>query len=52
MKAVEYMNQAIAKDPNYALAYAGLADCYVVQGDRRVITGDERHGGRAARPRA
>src|SRR2546423_4231419 len=25
-KAVEYFNQAIAKDPNYALAYAGLAD--------------------------
>ena len=25
-KAIEYFNQAIAKDPNYALAYAGLAD--------------------------
>src|SRR5207245_5650629 len=22
--------QAIAKDPGYALAYAGLADCYIV----------------------
>ncbi|HEY2919514.1 MAG TPA: tetratricopeptide repeat protein [Candidatus Binatia bacterium] len=27
-KAVEYFNQAIAVDPNYALAYAGLADAY------------------------
>ena len=29
-KAIDYFNQAIAKDPRYALAYAGLADCYVV----------------------
>ena len=27
-KAIDYFNQAIAKDPNYALAYAGLSDCY------------------------
>ncbi len=27
-KAIEYFNQAIALDPNYALAYAGLSDCY------------------------
>jgi len=27
-KAIDYFNQAIAKDPKYALAYAGLADCY------------------------
>jgi len=27
-KSIEYFNQAIAKDPGYALAYAGLADCY------------------------
>jgi eukaryotic-like serine/threonine-protein kinase len=27
-KYVEYCNQAIAIDPNYALAYAGLADAY------------------------
>jgi tetratricopeptide (TPR) repeat protein len=26
--AVSYFNQAIAKDPSYALAYAGLADTY------------------------
>ncbi len=29
-KAIDYFNQAIAKDPNYALAYAGLADAYVL----------------------
>ena len=28
--AIEYFNQAIEKDPGYALAYVGLADCYVV----------------------
>jgi TolB-like protein/Flp pilus assembly protein TadD len=27
-RAIEYYQQALAKDPNYALAYAGLADCY------------------------
>ncbi|HUE83920.1 MAG TPA: protein kinase [Pyrinomonadaceae bacterium] len=29
-KSVDYFNQAIEKDPSYALAYAGLADAYVV----------------------
>jgi serine/threonine-protein kinase len=28
--AVQYFNQAIEKDPAYALAYSGLADAYVV----------------------
>jgi tetratricopeptide (TPR) repeat protein len=27
-RCIEYFQQAIAKDPNYALAYSGLADCY------------------------
>ena len=27
-KGIQYFNQAIEKDPGYALAYAGLADCY------------------------
>jgi len=27
-KGIEYLQQAIAKDPTYSLAYAGLADCY------------------------
>jgi TolB protein len=31
--AVSYFNQAIAKDPSYAMAYAGLADCYAMLPD-------------------
>ena len=29
-KSIDYFNQAIERDPSFALAYAGLADCYVV----------------------
>ena len=29
-KSIDYFNQAIEKDPNYALAYAGLADAWLV----------------------
>src|SRR5260370_11096994 len=29
-RAIDYFNQAIARDPNYALAYAGLADSYML----------------------
>ncbi len=32
-KASDYFNQAIEKDPNYAQAYAGLADSYALLGD-------------------
>jgi eukaryotic-like serine/threonine-protein kinase len=32
-KACEYFEQAIEKDPTYALAYAGLADAYVLLSD-------------------
>jgi tetratricopeptide (TPR) repeat protein len=31
-KSVDYFNLAIAKDPNYATAYSGLADAYVILG--------------------
>jgi TolB-like protein/Tfp pilus assembly protein PilF len=31
-KAIEYFQEAVEKDPCYALAYAGLADCYVLLG--------------------
>jgi tetratricopeptide (TPR) repeat protein len=31
-KAIEYFQQAIEKDPSYALAYAGIADSYVLLG--------------------
>jgi TolB-like protein/Tfp pilus assembly protein PilF len=29
-KAIEYFNQAIAEDPQYAAPYSGLADCYML----------------------
>ncbi|MGA9770213.1 MAG: protein kinase [Blastocatellia bacterium] len=29
-RGVEYFKQAIEKDPGYALAYAGMADCYAI----------------------
>jgi eukaryotic-like serine/threonine-protein kinase len=32
LKSVELFKQAVAADPNYALAYAGLANSYVVAG--------------------
>jgi eukaryotic-like serine/threonine-protein kinase len=31
-QGIEYFHRAIEKDPNYALAYAGLADSYVLLG--------------------
>jgi DNA-binding winged helix-turn-helix (wHTH) protein/TolB-like protein/Tfp pilus assembly protein PilF len=33
-KAIGYFQQAIDQDPNYALAYAGLADCYMRLNER------------------
>jgi TolB-like protein/DNA-binding winged helix-turn-helix (wHTH) protein/Tfp pilus assembly protein PilF len=32
-KAIDYFDQAIEKDPNYAQAYSGLADSYALLGD-------------------
>jgi TolB-like protein/Tfp pilus assembly protein PilF len=37
-KAIEYFKQAIDRDPCYALAYAGLADSYVILGAFGVAT--------------
>lgn len=37
-KAIEYFEAATKKDPNYALAYASLADCYSVFGSAIVGT--------------
>jgi tetratricopeptide (TPR) repeat protein len=31
-KAIEYFQQAVDTDTSYALAYAGMADCYVLMG--------------------
>jgi serine/threonine-protein kinase len=40
-KALDQFNQAVAKDPNYAQAYAGVADVYVLLLDREWISNDE-----------
>jgi len=36
-KSKEFFNQAIEKDPNYALAYVGLADYYYVLSDYALV---------------
>ncbi|MEX2156990.1 MAG: protein kinase [Gemmatimonadales bacterium] len=36
-EAIDYFEQAIAEDPNYAPAYAGLADSYALDVDYRAI---------------
>ena len=33
LRAIDHYEQAIARDPGYALAYGGLADCYIVLPD-------------------
>lgn len=40
-KAIEYFNQAVDKDPDYALAHAGLADCYILLGIWGVLPPNE-----------
>jgi tetratricopeptide (TPR) repeat protein len=34
-KGIEYFQTSVARDPNYALAYAGLADSYIMQANWR-----------------
>jgi TolB-like protein/DNA-binding winged helix-turn-helix (wHTH) protein/Tfp pilus assembly protein PilF len=36
-KAIDYFQQAIAKDPNYGQAYAGLADAYALSGGFNLV---------------
>src|SRR5262249_17011432 len=31
-RGIEYFQEAVTRDPNYAAAYAGLADCYILLG--------------------
>ena len=40
-KAIEFFGQALEKDPTYALAYVGLADCYGVLGDYSFLSPKE-----------
>lgn len=41
LRAVQYFQQAIEHDPNYAQAYAGLAECYTMFGYYRFADLDE-----------
>jgi len=40
-KGVEFFQQAIKEDPNYAAAYAGMAQCYTLMGIDRVSDAPE-----------
>jgi TolB-like protein/Tfp pilus assembly protein PilF len=40
-KSIEYFQQAISQDPQYALAYAGMADSYIVAAEQGFIPLDE-----------
>jgi serine/threonine-protein kinase len=40
-KSIEYFKQAAEKDPNYALAYAGLADSYSLLGEMSMVPAGE-----------
>jgi len=40
-KAIEYLKEAVVIDPEYALAYAGLADCYGVLTMYRPVAPEE-----------
>jgi Tfp pilus assembly protein PilF len=39
--AAEFFEKAVAVDPNYAAAYAGLADAYAIKGVQGYVTGPE-----------
>jgi tetratricopeptide (TPR) repeat protein len=40
-KGIDYFQQAITKDPGYALAYSGLADCYSSLADFGLVAAKE-----------
>jgi len=40
-KSIEYFQQVISKDPQYALAYAGMADSYIVSAEEGFVPLDE-----------
>ena len=41
VKAIDFFQQAIEKDPKYAAAYSGLADCYLLLGGYGFISATE-----------
>ena len=51
-KAIECFKEAVTKDPNYALAYTGLADCYGVLGINYQVPSETFPNAKAAVARA
>jgi serine/threonine protein kinase/TolB-like protein/Flp pilus assembly protein TadD len=51
-KAIEFFTQATELDPSFALAHAGLADCYVLGGNYRISVHEAMSKARAAALRA
>jgi TolB-like protein/Flp pilus assembly protein TadD len=43
-KAIGYFEEAVKLDPNFALAYSGLADCYLILEDRAWISHSQASG--------
>lgn len=43
-QAIKFFREAIDKDPNYALAYTGLADCYTLESDYGFRSPSEGYG--------
>src|ERR1700730_8946376 len=41
LRAIEYFQQAIARSPNYAQAYAGLADSYILLGPNDILPANQ-----------
>ena len=50
-RAQNYFEQAIQKDPNFAQAYVGVADCYLILGEIRWLSPQDayQHGNEAVR---
>jgi len=40
-QSIDYFTQAVAQDPNFALAYAGLADAYAILAESNVLPAKE-----------
>jgi adenylate cyclase len=40
-KAIRYFEEAVLKDPKYALAYAGIADCYARMAEDEILSPSE-----------
>jgi serine/threonine protein kinase/Tfp pilus assembly protein PilF len=51
-KGIDYFNQALAKDPNYGLAYSGLAYYYILQDDWYLAPNDSASRAKAAAQKA